>query len=299
MSVGEYYRVKRKIPRSNIVHVRLPTSVALTFVQFAGAKQTIDAQLPVWVQALAVAWVAPYRIGCESVTHVLSRSARTTQTCLADENPLFAGDDGYAWYGDTANSFLRDGQRPSMLLAARTVSEAQKLIDRGLASDGTRPTGKGYVMLTSDGTRSLRAYTFDTRYAGTLISPYVNLQRWSGNSISSTADTLFYFQGLSKVPPMTGPFPPGAVADNLTSYGGMLLENTGQTSILDFISAGATGSFGTVREPYAIEAKFPNPRLLVQQYTKGQTLVQAYWSSVSWTNEGLFIGDPLAAPWRK
>lgn len=302
VSIGEYYRVKRNIPLSNIVHVRLPTSVSLTFAQFAPTKQRIDAQLPVWVQAIAAAWVAPYRIGCESVTHVLSTAAGTAQTCPAGStNPLYAGaganDD--AWYGDTAYSFLRDRQRPSMLLAARTVSEAKNLIDRGLASDRTRPTGKGYMMVTSDSLRRLRATMFDTRYAGTYISSSVDLQRWSGNSISNTTDTLFYFQGLSKVPTTSNQFPPGAFIDNLTSYGGMLLENTGQTSILDFISAGATGSFGTVLEPYALVAKFPDPRLMVQQYTKGQTLLQAAWSSVSWTNEGLFIGDPLAAPWRQ
>ncbi len=90
---------------------------------------------------------------------------------------------------------------------------------------------------------------------------------------------------------------PGAVADNLTSYGGRLDDSKGQTSILSFISAGATGSFGTVSEPCAFAEKFPDPATMIDKYSHGQTLLEAYWKSVSQTFQGLFIGDPLANPY--
>ncbi|CAN0352390.1 unnamed protein product, partial [Ectocarpus sp. 4 AP-2014] len=41
-------------------------------------------------------------------------------------------------------------------------------------------------------------------------------------------------------------FQPGAIADNLTSYGGVLTRGAGQTPLSDLIRAGATGASGTV-----------------------------------------------------
>ena len=41
---------------------------------------------------------------------------------------------------------------------------------------------------------------------------------------------------------------PGALADHLTSSGGMLTDS-GQMSALRWLEAGATGSYGTVIEP--------------------------------------------------
>ena len=32
-------------------------------------------------------------------------------------------------------------------------------------------------------------------------------------------------------------------------------------------------------------------------YLRGESLIEAYWKSVAWPGEGLFIGEPLAAPW--
>ncbi|CAF3434415.1 unnamed protein product [Rotaria sp. Silwood1] len=59
------------------------------------------------------------------------------------------------------------------------------------------------------------------------------------NSISETTDVLFYFQGLHAVNDIaTNKYPPAAVADHLTSYGGMLTDSS-QMSVLKFIAGGA------------------------------------------------------------
>ena len=65
---------------------------------------------------------------------------------------------------------------------------------------------------------------------------------------------------------------------------------------LRWLEAGATGSYGTVVEPCNFTAKFPNPSAAIFWYTHGASLIEAYWKSVAWPGEGIFIGEPLAAP---
>jgi len=55
-------------------------------------------------------------------------------------------------------------------------------------------------------------------------------------------------------------FVPGAFADSLTSYAGLIFGGSGgQTPLLVFLNAGASGSYGTVTEPCAYLQKFPSP----------------------------------------
>ena len=67
-------------------------------------------------------------------------------------------------------------------------------------------------------------------------------------------------------------------------------------SALRWLEAGATGSYGTVVEPCNLLGKFPNPGLVMEAYGTGRTLLEAYWLSVQQPGEGIFIGEPLAAP---
>ena len=34
----------------------------------------------------------------------------------------------------------------------------------------------------------------------------------------------------------------------------------------------------------------------MRRYLQGETLLEAYWKSVAWPGQGIFIGEPLAAP---
>lgn len=184
-----------------------------------------------------------------------------------------------------------------MMLAGKSVAEVKMLIDRGVSLDATMPKGKAYIMKTSDTTRSLQSLTYPQDKLGSLISPDIDVKILSSNAVSSTTDTLFYFQGLSSVAKIaTNKFPAGTVADHLTSYGGRLTDSS-QMSILEFTSAGVTGSYGTVSEPYALSSKFPDPAVMMTHYTRGESLVKAYWKSVSLPYQGIFVGDPLASPW--
>jgi hypothetical protein len=90
----------------------------------------------------------------------------------------------------------------------------------------------------------------------------------------------------------------GAYADLLTSYGGCIekLTNvTTQSTVLDWMGIGATAAFGTVNEPCAYLEKFPDP-LMGFFYARGFTVGEAYAMAVAAPYQGLFAGDPLAAP---
>jgi hypothetical protein len=89
---------------------------------------------------------------------------------------------------------------------------------------------------------------------------------------------------------------PGAICDNFTSFGGILLTEAGQTPLSEFLRYGAAGSCGTVVEPYAISDKFPSPFVQVH-YARGCTLVEAFYQAVRGPYQLLIVGDPLCRPW--
>lgn len=125
----------------------------------------------------------------------------------------------------------------------------------------------------------------------------VKLKRIKADYIENKPDVLFYFTGVAQVAKLdSNTFVPGAIADHLTSAGGML-TNSFQMSSLRWLEAGATGSYGAVIEPCNFVEKFPNPGIVVSRYTQGETLIEAYWKSVVMPGQGIFIGEPLAKPY--
>ena len=65
---------------------------------------------------------------------------------------------------------------------------------------------------------------------------------------------------------------------------------------LAWLEAGATASYGTVAEPCNFTQKFPDASIVMRAYLSGDTALEAYWKSVVWPGQGLFIGEPLARP---
>jgi hypothetical protein len=54
-----------------------------------------------------------------------------------------------------------------------------------------------------------------------------------------------------------------------------------------------------VVEPCNLPEKFPFVPVVTSRYLRGETLIEAYWKSVLMPGQGIFIGEPLAAPFRK
>ena len=181
-----------------------------------------------------------------------------------------------------------------MAIAADTFEEAKALIDRGVASDNTHPQGTAYFMDTTDEARNVRSNFYATTVQK--LSSKIPIEVIKGNVLKDKDDVLFYFTGVTKVRQLnSNTFIPGAMADHLTSFGGKLTDS-GQMSSLEWLKAGATGSYGTVVEPCNFVQKFPHPGIAMYHYLQGDNLLHAYWKSVAWVGQGIFIGEPLARP---
>ena len=89
---------------------------------------------------------------------------------------------------------------------------------------------------------------------------------------------------------------PGALCDNLTSYGGAVGRvGPGQTRLTEFLRYGAAGASGTVTEPYAIQQKFPHPMIHVH-YARGCSLAESFYQSLYGPFQLLIVGDALCRP---
>ncbi len=289
--IGHYYQQARQIPEANMIHVRFSSDRSvMTPKEFKQLKATIDQLTPDHVQAYAVAWTAPYRVGCMSLTSALAFGF-DKKYCSKQCKPTAPSP-----YFNTASLYPFDDYklRPAMMLAGTSFAQVKALIDRGIASDHSFPKGQAYLLSTSDKTRNSRSMSF-ARAASDLASVF-SIQILETNFISDRHDVLFYFTGSIEVPMLeTLDFLPGALADHLTSAGGMLTDSL-QMSSLRWLEAVATASYGTVVEPCSYPQKFPSPAVAMFHYASGTSAIEAYWKSVAWPGQGIFIGEPLAKP---
>jgi uncharacterized protein (TIGR03790 family) len=193
--------------------------------------------------------------------------------------------------------FTNLGIRPSMLLPTDSVAQAKALIDRGVQSAFRLAPASAYFLVTSDTARNSRASHFPRSQS--LPSKKLTIKTLKQEKPSYVDNIMIYQTGAVIVPDLdTLHFRPGALADHLTSAGGDL-HGKSQMSSLRWLDAGATATYGTVSEPCNYWQKFPNSTVLLGHYLRGDTANEAYWKSVVWPAQGVFVGEPLAAPYRR
>jgi uncharacterized protein (TIGR03790 family) len=187
--------------------------------------------------------------------------------------------------------------RISMLLPTESVERAKALIDRGVGAGFRIVPASAYFLTTSEKPRNSRAGFFPP--AGRIAARKLTTKPMQADVLEGEKDVMIYETGMAEVAKLdTLGFLPGALADHLTSLGGDLLGGD-QMSALRWLDAGATASYGTVSEPCNHCQKFTNSTVLLKHYVQGNSAIEAYWKSVAWPTQGLFIGEPLAAPYRK
>jgi uncharacterized protein (TIGR03790 family) len=308
-AIGAAYLAARGVPPANLIRVRVNTaSATISAADFSLLKSDIDARLPAGVQATLFAWAAPSRVVGACSMGITSAMALGYDTRYCNSSPVTNV------CASTAASPLYDSEsrrpqadlklRPSMLLGMSTLAAAQALINRGLAADATLPAGEGWLVRTTDVDRAVRWTDFSPLPAAWSSALKLNyLDNSAGpataNALSGKADVLFYLTGLSTVTNLsTLQFRPGALADTLTSSGGLLPGGAGQMPITAWLTAGATASYGTVEEPCNLQQKFSRASVLIDHYWRGATAIEAYWKAVQWPGQGLLVGEPLAQPFR-
>lgn len=288
------YVKAREIPEHNIVWVSLPTRENVSESEIIRALEHVrDARQARNIRALAIAWQKPSRVENESITSAFSMGLTHIEfkgNCnLTDLNPIFNAPVG------------ADLQMPlsMMLVGGPDSSDTFDLVAKAGLGDGKNPLGTAYYLRTQDKIRSSPRLMSMINSQAT-ASGRVKIELKEQNDLVGANDIVAYQTGkavLDKLSTLT--FLPGGYADTLTSFSGALANSHGQTTVLAIMKAGATGSFGTVREPCNYADKFPRPDIMLDRYLDGDSLIEAYWKSVSMITEALFVGEPLARPFSK
>ncbi len=184
--------------------------------------------------------------------------------------------------------------------------DARALVDRGVAADGTFPTAELLGMAAADGARGARDP--EAEYTSRMLSGAGFNAPWLPEHDDALAghDVAAYFTGAAQLRDAIDgqTYVPGAIVDNLTSYGAVPAnwfcgetcpEAESQTSIARFVRAGATGVHGTVAEPF--NPVFPNAGTLLL-YTAGYNLAESFFFNQRWLYwQNLYVGDPLTTPY--
>ena len=158
---------------------------------------------------------------------------------------------------------------------------------------GLFPNQPVVLAKSSDPARNIRYPYFDNAIFNVNILGVSSILRTNTDSVSWPNGCLGYETGLAQFSVPQGMFVPGAIADSLTSFGGIIFGTNSQTNLLAFINAGAAGSYGTVAEPDADTQKFPNPAGLLlpgPRLQPGRKLLSKRQRAVSWTYGGRAFG---------
>jgi uncharacterized protein (TIGR03790 family) len=291
--VAAYYAAQREIPAENVIGLHVPHVAVLAPAAFGLLREGLLAQLPTSVQSLLLVWSKPYAVGCMSVTTAVAAGyhpAFCEPGCARTRaSPLFDSD---GWLpADTLDWF------PAMLLPSDDEPLARAVVERGIAADASAPPGTLYLVRTSDPSRNVRAATYARTSMLLAHRLRIEVLTVPDPVAGDIPDAIGYFTGAVQVEELSRiRFRPGALADHLTSSGGVL-DGIRQMPALAWLRQGATASYGTVSEPCNLLGKFPNLGVLFEHYRHGETALEAYWKSVAMPGQGLFIGEPLARPY--
>lgn len=316
LQLGNYYCEQRGVPPQNVLRIGWAGgNVNWTLADFESRLRTpLDAmlasrQLTNQVDFVLLSMDIPYRV--TNSTGTVNNNVNATTAALFygfknnPANPMqfcslpassasaYAGSEGIFRQtppiGPASNSWL------VMMLTSSNLAQAKAVVDRGVASDYSFPTQRVYLAESDDRLRNVRLHLNDDALLEVRLRGQPPILRTNVNSPNSLGLATGYQNGIQTANLSASAFVPGAMADQLTSFGGWLFENSGHTDALDFLNAGATASYGTIIEPCAYFAKFPSPRAFYYQ-ARGFSIAESYYLSVTNPYQGILIGEPLAAP---
>ena len=176
-----------------------------------------------------------------------------------------------------------------------TVSEVIAGLQSAAASDGSRPVGTIYFENSGDSLRSgprMPEWYYTQQQLSARNIPWF---AENGNTPQNRNDVLGAVIGADTMTlPNNSTYLPGSWADNLTSYG-CDFSDLDQTKATKLIAAGASGTTGSVFEPYNITYRFTNSSI----YTfiaDGSTFGEALAKSVAVPDIQMPLGDMLTQP---
>ena len=312
VQLGNYYREKRQVPPQNVLRINWSGSnIEWTQTDYNNtllnpflamlASRGLTNQIDYVVLSMDI----PYRVttpttGANSTTSTLfygfKPDTRDINSCplATNSTSLYAGSENI--FRQTPPISAESNSFMVFMITHTNLAMAEQIIDQGVASDSTFPQQTAWLTHSIDTARNVRYLASDNTVFNSRISGNFSVMITNINYVLFfTGQILGAQNGWSFYAVLPNTFVPGAMADNLTSFGGMIFENTGQTTLLPFLGAGATASYGTVVEPCAYPQKFPDPQAYFYQ-ARGFSLAESYYQSLTNGYQGLIVGEPLAAP---
>lgn len=321
LELGQYYRMQRALPGINVMHIRTPVGYSMTTAAFTNDiwKPVTDylaaAGLTNQVDYVVFSCDIPYRVYDGTGPFVEYRSSGLTAAMFygfkASPNAFvygcqLAAGSASRYYG--AERAFRRSEEPShndyflsSILTATNLATAKQMIDRSVQADAGLATGTIFLLHSSDPYRNIQWPQFQHVDFTLRCLPRPHAcELLDADAIHGRSNVIGYAVGQKNVADISNnAYAPGAIAEHLTSYGGCLFDSDPhevQMSILDWVRAGAAGSYGTVVEPCGYTNKFPN-ELLHVWYARGFNLGESLWMSVQHPYQGVVVGDPLSAPY--
>ncbi|MGD9780795.1 MAG: TIGR03790 family protein [Kiritimatiellia bacterium] len=310
VELGAYYAEKHGIPSHHVCSVGIATNLAtLTTNEFYALLRN---PITNHIVANGLSGQIDYLVLCQEFPTRINNAQGISASLFY--GPRYGGTYGcYPPTSSTSNEYYRaerafrsaDGWSSTngfvaFHLISSNLATSKLVVDRGAAAQSSFPSAAIYLYMLGDQARGIREQLFaNTQFtfsalpglpASCVFPPLYEL-------LSGKTNVVGYHDGYPSIfdwVRTNNVWMDGAYADHLTSYGGTI-PPVGQSTVLDWMQIGATASFGTVNEPCAYLEKFPDP-LMGFFYARGFTIGEAYAMSVLAPYQGLFAGDPLAAP---
>ncbi len=303
--LGNYFCERRQVPPENVLRISWPGG------NISWSSDDFQTNLLAPLQAMLASRQLTNQIDYVVLSMDIPFQTLNGSVVNGTTSALFYGlkvDSGPEWKGIT-NSYAgseaafasaRPASAPgysflTTMITADSLAQAKQLVEQGVTSDATFPSNPSILAKSSDPLRNARFHAFDNAIYNAGIRGNYSLQRTDSDSPWGQSGLLGYQTGLAGFGISPGTFVPGAIADSMTSFAGIIFGPNGQTTLLAFINAGAAGSYGTVTEPSADPQKFPDPQVYFYQ-ARGFSLAECYYQSLEVPYQGLVVGEPLAAP---
>ncbi len=325
VELGNYYCEQRGVPPQNVLRLNWSGDKTTwtmsdfdTVLRLPLTSMLASRQLTNQIEVVLLSMDLPYRVTLATGSPETSGVNGTTAALFYGFKPdgcitcpaglpschlapasinLYAGSEGVFRstppLGATSNSWL------VMMITASNLAQAKQIVNNGVSGDGTFPTQKVFLAKTTDVDRNVRYLAFDNAVFDTQLHQNYSVQRTNSNAAFNLGAMLGYQTGLYNYSVAPASFVPGAMADNLTSYGGALFEPNGaQAYLWNVLLVGAAASYGTVVEPCAYPAKFPSSQNYFYQ-ARGFSIAECYYQSLTNPYQGILVGEPLAAPFAR
>ncbi len=315
VQLGNYYCERRHVPPQNVLRIQWSgpntdwslsdfTTFLVNPLQAMLAAQRLTNQINYVVLSMDI----PYRVLSGSLTANSTTSAlfygfKPGQaynppdfgcSMAPGSTNLYAGSESV--FRATPPITLSSNSYLTTMITSTNLALAKLTINQGVLSDGTFPTQTVYLQHSVDPFRNVRYASFDNAIFNTRLQGEVSVQQNNDSSLWEYGYILGAQTGSQGYSLLGVSFAPGGIADNLTSWGGLILPwMTDQLDILAFLIAGATATYGTVDEPCNYPEKFPSPMDYFYQ-GRGFSMAEAYYQGLTNPYQGLIVGEPLAAP---